>query len=56
MRFGLFGQKVYTFTEISSHFKHTKERCRQIERNLLLKLRSPEKLKYLDGSVDFDDL
>lgn len=56
MRFGLFGQKVYTFTEISSHFKLTKERCRQIERNLLLKLRSPEKLKYLDGSVDFDDL
>ena len=56
MRFGLFGQKVYTFAEISSHFKLTKERCRQIERNLLMKLRSPEKLKYLDGSVDFDDL
>lgn len=55
MRFGLFGQRVYTFAEISSHFKLTRERCRQIERNLLIKLRSPEKLKYLDGSVDFDD-
>ena len=55
MRFGLFGQPVYTFAEISNHFKLTKERCRQIERNLLMKLRSPEKLKYLDGAVDFDE-
>ena len=55
MRFGLFGQPMYTFAEISNHFKLTKERCRQIERNLLMKLRSPEKLKYLDGAVDFDE-
>lgn len=53
MRFGLFGQPVYSFAEISSHFKLTSERCRQIERNLLIKLRSPEMLKFFDGSVDF---
>ena len=55
MRFGLFGQPVCTLAEISNHFKLTRERCRQIERNLLIKLRSPEKLKFLDGGVNFDD-
>ena len=55
MRFGLFGQPVFTLAEISNHFKLTKERCRQIECNLLMKLRSPEKLKYFDGAVDFDE-
>ena len=55
MRFGLFGQPVFTLAEISNHFKLTKERCRQIECNLLMKLRSPEKLRYFDGAVDFDE-
>ena len=55
MRFGLFGQPMYTLAEISRHFNLTRERCRQIELRLLEKLRSPEKLKYLDGGVDFDD-
>ena len=53
MRFGLFGHPVYSFAEISNHFKLTSERCRQIERNILIKLRSPEMLKFFDGSVDF---
>ena len=53
MRFGLFGQPVYSFVEISNHFNLTSERCRQIERNILIKLRSPEMLKFFDGSVDF---
>ena len=55
MRFGLFGQPVYTLAEISNHFKLTRERCRQIELQLLAKLRSPEKLKYIDGAVHFED-
>ena len=55
MRFGLFGQPVYTLAEISTHFKLTRERCRQIELQLLAKLRSPEKLKFIDGAVHFED-
>ena len=55
MRFGLFGQPVFTLAEISAHFKLTRERIRQIELRLLAKLRTPEKLKFIDGSVDFDD-
>ena len=55
MRFGLFGQPVFTLAEISSHFKLTRERIRQIELRLISKLRSPEKLKFIDGTVDFDD-
>ena len=55
MRFGLFGQPAFTLAEISAHFHLTRERCRQIELRLLAKLRTPEKLKYIDGSVDFDD-
>lgn len=55
MRFGLFGHSVKTLTEVSQHFKLTRERCRQIELQLLTKLRSPEKLKFLDGGVTFDD-
>ena len=55
MRFGLFGQPSFTLAEISAHFNLTRERCRQIELGLLAKLRTPEKLKYIDGTVNFDD-
>lgn len=55
MRFGLFGHPVMTLIEVSQHFKLTRERCRQIELRLLTKLRSPEKLKFIDGDVNFED-
>ncbi|MBQ9787628.1 MAG: sigma-70 family RNA polymerase sigma factor [Lentisphaeria bacterium] len=51
MRFGLFGNRVYPLDEISRQLNLTRERVRQLEIKILATLRSPEKLKYIDGCI-----
>ncbi|MBO7328135.1 MAG: sigma-70 family RNA polymerase sigma factor [Lentisphaeria bacterium] len=51
MRFGLFGNKVQPLDEISRRLHLTRERVRQLEIKILATLRSPEKLKYIDGCI-----
>ena len=51
MRFGLFGSKVQPLDEISRRLHLTRERVRQLEIKILATLRSPEKLKYIDGCI-----
>ena len=54
MRFGLFGQTCLPLVEISKRFNLTRERIRQLEAKIIENLRSPAKLKYLDGVVQTD--
>ncbi len=49
LRFGLFGQPCLPLVEISKRFNLTRERIRQIEVKIIENLRSPAKLKFLDG-------
>ena len=49
LRFGLFDQPCLPLAEISKRFSLTRERVRQLEVKILSNLRSPDKLKYLDG-------
>ena len=49
MRFGLFGQPCLPLVDISRRFNLTRERIRQLEAKIIENLRSPAKLKYLDG-------
>jgi RNA polymerase primary sigma factor len=51
MRFGLFGNKPMPLDEISKRLHLTRERVRQLEIKILASLRSPEKLKYIDGCI-----
>jgi len=51
MRFGLFGNKIQPLDEISKRLHLTRERVRQLEIKILATLRSPEKLKYIDGCI-----
>lgn len=51
MRFGLFGNKALPLDEISKQLHLTRERVRQLEIKILATLRSPEKLKYIDGCI-----
>lgn len=51
MRFGLFGNQVQPLDEISRKLHLTRERVRQLEIKILATLRSPEKLKYIDGCI-----
>ena len=51
MRFGLFGNQVQPLDEISRQLHLTRERVRQLEIKILATLRSPEKLKYIDGCI-----
>lgn len=48
MRFGLEGEKQRSLTEISEHFRISKERIRQIESNAIAKLRAPDNLKLFE--------
>ncbi len=54
MRFGLFGQPCLPLVEISKCFNLTRERIRQLEAKIIENLRSPAKLKYLDGVIQTD--
>ena len=49
LRFGLFEQPRLPLSEISRRLNLTRERVRQLEKKVLETLRSPAKLKYLDG-------
>ncbi|MBR7105245.1 MAG: sigma-70 family RNA polymerase sigma factor [Lentisphaeria bacterium] len=49
LRFGLFDQPCLPLVEISKRFNLTRERVRQLEVKIISNLRSPAKLKYLDG-------
>ena len=51
MRFGLYGSKRLALDEISKQLHLTRERVRQLEIKILATLRSPEKLKYIDGCI-----
>ena len=51
MRFGLFGSKPTPLGVISEKLHLTRERVRQLEIKILATLRSPEKLKYIDGCI-----
>ena len=55
MRFGLYGQQRRPLTEISQHFNLTRERVRQLEIKILATLRSPERLKYIDGCIHLEE-
>ena len=45
MRFGLLGEPVRTLQEISECFNISRERVRQLEMQILNKLRTPENLR-----------
>ena len=49
LRFGLFDQPRRSLAEISARLDLTGERVRQLEKRILEKLRSPSKLRLLDG-------
>lgn len=51
LRFGLFEQPRLPLSEISVRLNLTRERVRQLEKKVLETLRSPAKLKYLDGGL-----
>ena len=51
MRFGLFGSKPMPLGVISEQLHLTRERVRQLEIKILATLRSPEKLKFIDGCI-----
>ncbi len=51
MRFGLYGCKPMPLGVISEKLHLTRERVRQLEIKILATLRSPEKLKYIDGCI-----
>ncbi len=51
MRFGLFGSKPMPLGVISEQLHLTRERVRQLEIKILAALRSPDKLKYIDGCI-----
>ena len=51
LRFGLFDQPRLPLSEISVRLNLTRERVRQLEKKVLETLRSPAKLKYLDGGL-----
>jgi len=54
MRFGFFGFPVMPHAEISRRFHLTRERIRQLESKILATLRSPEKIKYIDGTQQWE--
>ena len=56
MRFGFFGQPCMPLTEISRRFNLTRERVRQLEIKIIATLRSPERLKFIDGCFQPDEL
>ena len=56
LRFGLFDQPCLPLAEISRRFNLTRERVRQLEVKIIGTLRSPEKLKYLDGLSGYGDV
>ena len=49
LRYGLFGQTALAFDEISRRFNLSRERIRQIEARIMKNLRTPDKLRKLDG-------
>lgn len=52
LRFGLFEQPRLPLSDISVRLNLTRERVRQLEKKVLETLRSPAKLKYLDGGLE----
>jgi RNA polymerase primary sigma factor len=54
LRFGLFDQPCLPLVEISKRFNLTRERVRQLEVKIISNLRSPDKLKYLDGADGYN--
>lgn len=50
LRFGLYDQPRCSLNDISLRLNLTRERVRQLEKRVLEKLRSPSKIKYLDGN------
>ena len=51
MRFGLYGQPRLPLNEISARVGLTRERVRQLEKKVLATLRSPSKIKYIEGGL-----
>ena len=51
MRFGLYGQPRLPLNEISTQVGLTRERVRQLEKKVLETLRSPSKIKYIEGGL-----
>ena len=51
MRFGLYGQPRLPLNEISDRVGLTRERVRQLEKKVLATLRSPSKIKYIEGGL-----
>lgn len=56
LRFGLFDQPCLPLVEISKKFNLTRERVRQLEVKIISNLRSPAKLKYLDGNDGYESI
>ncbi len=55
LRFGLYDQPSLPLAEISERFNLTRERVRQLEAKILDTLRSPKKIKHLDGIFPGND-
>ena len=53
-RFGLFGETPLPLTEISSKLNLSRERVRQLEKNVMNLLRTKEYLKFIDGISHLD--
>ena len=51
MRFGLYGRPRSPLNEISASVGLTRERVRQLEKKVLETLRSPSKIKYIEGGL-----
>jgi len=51
LRFGLFDQPRLPLSDISVRLNLTRERVRQLEKKVLETLRSPAKIKYLEGGL-----
>jgi len=51
LRFGLFGQEPLPLIEVSSRFKLTRERIRQLEAQILENMRRMAQQNYFDGEI-----
>ncbi len=55
-RFGLCGQQMLSLAEISRRVHLSRERVRQLEAKIMESLRSPDSIKYIDGTANLEDV
>lgn len=55
-RFGLCGQQMLSLAEISRRVNLSRERVRQLEAKIMESLRSPDVMKFIDGTANLEDV